>query len=332
MMRYIPGMVMVTMAVLLLVISEAAALERMTSQEMGGVTAQGGISLALDEVMVFNYISSFTIKDVGTLDSQGNPLADGYFTGGFESLFSSTMSFDLDIGASDPQGPMIFYGTVGDISGIRFSQESGETSFTYSYDDISVWNHQLSEETHLGDFSVSNAALLDASFTLFPPAGDGDCGVRMLAEFQKSIESIGFSTTDGTGDDLAISGVMIGGTFSGVALPEDNLGTAPINTATWAFDQGMFRLGIPHYESDPVGTAGHENTTLSFAIDISDAPRTLGDGSTYVAPHLVIDAPMAGSFRVQSVSSGDFDFGPMAIDGIRLYKNLIEFPGRGIGN
>ena len=51
-MRHIPGAAFAAMAVLLLFISEAAALEPMTNREMGGVTAQGGISLALDEFTI----------------------------------------------------------------------------------------------------------------------------------------------------------------------------------------------------------------------------------------------------------------------------------------
>jgi hypothetical protein len=41
---------------------------------------------------------------------------------------------------------------------------------------------------------------------------------------------------------------------------------------------------------------------------------------------------MEGSLRIESVSSKGFDLGPIAIDGLRLYKNRIEFPGRGIGH
>lgn len=330
--RHIPGAVMAVMVILIVFISEAVALERMTNQEMGEVTAQGGITLALDDVVLYNQTPSLTFWDIGTLDSQGRSLADGYLTGELEALFSANLTFDLDIGSYDPQGQLLFFGTPGDIAAIRISQESGEAGSSYSYGDIGVWNHQLSEETRLGDFSVTNATLTDSQVKLFTPVTDGSCGVMMLAEFEKSIDSIRFSTTDGNEDDLVLSGVMIGGAISGGDLPEDNHGTVSIDTSSWAFDETMFRIGIPHYEGEPVGMAGHENTTLPFAIDISNAGRAGEDGSMYVAPHLAIQAPMEGSFRIQSVSSGDFDFGPIAIDGIRLYKNLIEFPGRGIGN
>jgi hypothetical protein len=47
---------------------------------------------------------------------------------------------------------------------------------------------------------------------------------------------------------------------------------------------------------------------------------------------VAINAPIKGSIRIENISSSNFDMGPVAIDGIRLYKNVVEFPGRGIGN
>jgi hypothetical protein len=307
-------------------VPELSALEEMTNREMQEVTAQGGITLAVDDLVVFHDSSSLTFQDIGTMDSQGILLdQDGYITGSPTSLLIENRTFTLNVGSLNEDGNLIFDGSIQELGGVVLTQTGGEQITTFEFNDVKVWNHNLNQESHLGDFSISNQKVLASQFKFFSPT-DETCGIRMLAETQTTIDTINFSCQDQS-NDLVISGIMTGGTFTGVPLPDDNLGTEPIDTTSWAFGEDMFQLGIPHYENDPVGSENHENTTLPFSLDATDTPR---DGIT--TPYLLINAPMQGSVRISNISSKGFDFGPIAIDGIRLYKSIIEFPGRGIGH
>jgi hypothetical protein len=331
--RRIVRFVMLVLLVLMMNVRTVDALERMSSSEMKKVTAQGGISIAFDGLVVTSESTGFSLKDIGTLDASGNSIDDGYIIGNVLSFFIADTGFNLDIGSINGDGVLVFDGGSPEIGGINVTQVFGETRFDFEYNDIHVWNYQqaVQEETHLGSLSVDNYTTSQASLKLFPPM-DGTCGVRGLAEARYSMDTLSFSAQEGN-DDLVIAGVMKGFAFTGDPLPDDNQGTESIDTTSWDFGEGGFKIGIPHYTDDPTGTEPHENTTLPFSIDISSAPRYVSTTDTTITtPHMVIDAPMAGSIRIKSVASMGFDFGPIAIDGIRLYKNIIEFPGRGIGH
>ncbi len=307
-------------------VPDLSALEEMTNREMQEITAQGGITLAVDDLVVFHESSSLMFQDIATMDSQGILLDhNGYITGSTTALFIDNRTFTFDMGSIHNDGNLVFEDSVPEIGTFIVSQTGGEQTNLFEFNDIKVWNHDLNQETPLGDFLISNQQVLESRIKFFTPMDDS-CGIRMLAETKTSIDSMGFSC-NGQSNDLAITGIMTGGNFTGTPLPDDNLGSGPIDTASWAFGEGMFQLGIPHYEGDPLGTNSHENTTLPFSMDIVDTAR--GEITT---PYVQINIPMQGSKRISNISSQGFDYGPIAVDGIRLYKNTIEFPGRGIGN
>jgi hypothetical protein len=325
--------VMLVLLVVLTNIPGVDALERMNSSEMKMITAQGGISIAVDGLLVTSETIGLSFMGLDTMDASGNSIDDGYIIGNTRSLFIADTGFTLDIGSIHGPGDLVFDGSSPDIPGINVTQIYGETSLDFEYNDIHVWNYQqaVQGETHLGSLSVDNYTTSHTKLKLFTPMDD-ICGFRGLAEARSSMDTFSFSAQEGN-DDLVVTGVMKGFAFTGDPLPDDNLGTEPINTASWEFDGDGFRIGIPHYTDDPTGTESYENETLPFSIDISGGPRYVyTTGATITTPHMVIDAPMVGSIRIKSVASMGFDFGPVAMDGIKLYKNIIEFPGRGIGH
>ena len=277
-------------------VSPGWALEKMTLAEMNEITAQGGISLAVGGLVTTAETTGFSLKDVGTRDSSGNPMVDdGYFIANTSSLFTADTVFDIDIGSIHWDGTLVFDGTSPEIAGINIHQSFGETRLDFELNDIRVWNQGLSvpDETSMGSLLMENFSISETRVKLYTPI-DTTCGIRGLAETLWSVDSVDFLNEQGE-LNLGIAGVMLSQTIAG-DLPDDNLGTTPIDTSSWAFEEGGFRIGIPQYAADPLDVDQPlANTTLPFSIDISSAPREKSETETVTTPHLRVNAPMEGS-------------------------------------
>ncbi|MCF8026457.1 MAG: hypothetical protein K9K82_13345 [Desulfobacteraceae bacterium] len=333
----------------------APALEKLSKEEMQGLTGQAGFSLAADNAVFFYYSDAMKFQDVNTVDMTGDPLTpEGFAKFDVSALLTVDDYFDLDVGVfyreepltfddqTDPNTPDTtitreFDHPLNNTAMIFLSQQADEPQLDLSIQNISVYNHSLDAqdtevhdpqaESLIGDVDVTNARILESRGNLFPPAGDNASGIRAVGGTRMQIGSLTYANPEQT-TGLTVSDIMIGAGFTGDALPEGPSSANEMDTSTWAFDTGVFEIGRPYYfHDDPA----QEDTTLASypaSLDFSSDDTRAGDFQSYVA----INAPVRGSIRIKNVSSSNFNMGPIAIDGIRLYKNYIEFPGRGIGN
>ena len=329
----------------------APALKELSKEEMRGLTGQAGITLAADNAVFFYYSDSVKFQDVGTVDMNGTTLSpDGYVTFDVSALLTVDDLFDLGVGVFNQSEQLSFTDqtSAGEVTRyfdhplnnttmIALAHQADEPRLDLSIQNISVYNHNLDDpetevhdpqaESLLGDVDVTNARILESRANLFPPATEDASGIRGVGGARMQIESVTYANPNQTAE-FSISDIMIGAGFTGDPLPEGPSTTNDIDTTTWAFDTGVFEIGIPYYfHDDPA----QEDTTLASypaSLDFATDDTRPDDARPYMA----FNAPVRGSIRIKNISSGNFDMGPIAIDGIRLYKNFIEFPGRGIGN
>ncbi len=327
-------------AVLFIHAMPALSLEKLSNNEMQEVTGQAGISAAVDEGVMLVQTPTVTIWDAGTRDRFGNPLAvDGHISFRTKALLGINEAFALDIGmpykgetvtVTDETSPedsttRTFSHPLSDMAMVAFAQQSNEPFYTFQTQDIAVYNHGLGGMSQIGDLNLTGLNVFESRASLFPPAAG--CGIRGVAGMRGKVGVIELENPD-QGLNASFSGIMIGAAFTGDSLPEGPSASSQLDPSTWGFDEGMFELGIPYYYHDDPNQADEQLHAHPFSLDIGGDPDRPGDFQAYIA----LNAPVRGSIRIQNLSSDNFDMGPVAIDGIRLYKNVVEFPGRGIGN
>ncbi len=326
-------------AILLSIPFPVLGLEELSNSQLSRITARSGLNLEAAHGVLYLSAVGVGFKDVGTLDPWGSPLGvDGYIYGDLRGIFTLDTEFTMDIGNFLEPDPILVQDDaleglqvlrsldhpLNNIPMLFLSQTGGGIHGSFQVTDLRSWDHGSGSEAVLGDLSFSGLSLSDTSLALFATPVGG-AGIRFLASAVVTAETIRFSTLSQE-NDLLVSGLMLGNSFSGTPLPDDNLGNAPIDTASWALDSGGFNLGIPYYYNDIPGAPDLALTALPLSVDVA------GDREVGPATCLVINAPMEGALRIENVSAKGFDLGPIAIDGLMLYKNLIEFPGRGIGH
>ncbi|MEA1968247.1 MAG: hypothetical protein U9N77_08505 [Thermodesulfobacteriota bacterium] len=308
-----------------------SALEKLSDNQMHKITAQSGITAYINDAVVFYDSPDLKFKDVGTCDKNGNPFSvDGYLKFDFKALVVMDGRFDMDIGGFYEEDQLSFMDNTasGDVTrffdnplnnvGMLFLTHSGDDhSFIFQFNNIKVFDHESGNEIAMGDLELSDIKIFESRLDLFPPV-EGDCGIRFVGGTRFEMGNVKFSGTDHE-MDLTLSGIMAGSSISG----------SPDDPDSWEFDDGKFQMGLPYYYND---IPGQDDTALAsnpFSLDITYDENRLCDNKAYIA----VNAPVQGSIRIKEITThGDTSFGPMAVDGIRLYKNIIEFPGRGIGN
>ena len=342
--KYRLGLVICSM--LILSAPSIFALEKLSNTEMKSVTAQAGISIASDDVSFFVNWQAKTFRDKGTRNRFGDLLSpDGYVKFDLSSLMILNSNTIFDIGVFN-ESEMLTYNDqvredtierdfphpLNSMAMVSISRKSrGFPEALFNLNNITVYDHGYGDERTLGDVNFTDIYFFFFFFRLFPPTGDAGCGIRGLGGTRLQISSLAYENPDQeTG--ISMSNVMLGAAFTGDSLPETATSTNELDTSTWAFDEGRFQLGIPYYYHDDPETQDTELHTHPFSLDAATDENRPGDFQSYIA----INAPVRGAIRIENISSNisgtSFDMGPIAIDGIRLYKNVVEFPGRGIGN
>ncbi|MCF8026451.1 MAG: hypothetical protein K9K82_13315 [Desulfobacteraceae bacterium] len=321
----------------------AICIEELSNAEMQAVTGQAGISAAVDNVPLYLDYNGIKFQDAETIKSDGMvATTPGYVKFDVLGLLLLKNTLDLDIGVFVAQEQLSFEDQTGsdtwvtqnfdhplnDLAMIALRHGSTGPGSICNFENISVYDHDSGTETLLGALNFSAVQIHESYLHLFPPPVENGVGIRAVGGARVQISSVVYENP-AQAASVNISGIMMGAAFTGDELPEGASSTNEIDTSTWAFDTGVFELGIPYYFHD---NPDQEDTTLysyPFSLDITTDDTRSGDFQSYMA----INAPVRGAIRIKNVSfSNDSDMGPIAIDGIRMYKNYIEFPGRGIGN
>lgn len=305
--RYLPSL-MASLLVLMLSFphTASAGMTSLGDEELSSITAQSGVSIAISEGWARISYDSWYIEDTDhnvnwdtpeTGDTDGNRIEfndlvidDG--AGGYFSFASYGEPFTFDVGASPYEDDQT-------LISMRLSSHGNPRT-------LSVGNFVF-----LGR-DIGSLALNDMTergqYILLGPHGDGGCGIDF--EYGAKMDIGAFEYTynhdSATGDSqsLLVSAIHLCNNASG----------APENPAAWAFN-GTFRIG-DFEESNPA------------TFDVGSNPEV---GKTIVR----LNVPMKGSLRVENVSlvSGPdsatiSDFGPCALDGIKVHRMTIDLvPG-----
>lgn len=324
-------------AMLFLHAEAALSLEALSNKEMQAVTGQAGISAAIDEGVMVISSPVVTIRDINTKDRFGDDFTvNGHISFRTSAFLAIKEAFEFDIGmpyrdadltftdqTADGEVTRTFSHPLENLAMIALSQRSNNPTYFISKEDIAVYNHALGEMSQIGDLSMYGINALESRANFFPYGS----GLRTVAGLKAQVDGLVLENPDHQ-EIASVSGVMIGAAFNGATLPEEPSSTNELDTSTWSFAEGLFELGIPYYYHD---NPNQEDTGISsypFTLDITGDDTRSGNYQVYMA----INAPVRGSIRVKNIASNNFEMGSIAIDGIRLYKNYIEFPGRGIGN
>lgn len=289
------------------------ALSELSEDKLKRSTAQSGIGIVLDSVLIETWDNGSH-----TISNPDDP--SSYIT--FSDLHTIIR---LSAGASDTDGDGYINAMTIDLGTV---DETSSENYGQAYLDLRAldWDQKIDFEIgniniagfDVGSFSVSNWS--QPSFEFF--AGAHDCGFDLEFRTQTKIETISFNYNQT--DSLTLSGLTLCDTFTA------NTSDDPSNPSTWS-GNGMFITG-DLFNNNPMIIDIISDDNENWIIE-----RDPADGGNYTVPNprngsgfVSITTPVKGSVRMENINIGGTDFGPLAIDGINLMTH-IEFPGRGLG-
>jgi hypothetical protein len=278
----------------LMPLSLQAQMNEVSEDELSKISAQAGINVNL------GIQGNVTLGSMRISDTDHDPKHWIEFN-------NLGVSFDL---TSPVDGDHANYNTI-DIA--TLTDNNGQTRTVAAYQ---LTDHANSRNWTIGEFKFCDQPLGSITFDtsmadLANPAryvvsshvDAGTSGVDF--EYLSKYLTKDFTYTYNTnGDSLHIQGLHMSESMSG----------DPATPTSWAYN-GQFRIGDL--------TGGHIES-------VSPSPATI-DVATDTATSttaLYLNLPMKGSIRVEKVSLGASDFGPVAIDGINAHHLFIKIdPG-----
>jgi hypothetical protein len=313
-----------TLAILLIPIPALAAMLALTDNEISDISGQMGVSIVVSDVTTSISMDSFKLYDTDTgnaIELQGLTFNDGpggsYNAMYFSNVFDNTVyPLTIDVGTvASPSSP---------INGrtVLMIEEPGWEQIVY----VNA-QHVLFAGQDLGSLSINNIQMPSFDFYLSahgPGQGIGDTGQGISYEFDlpASIGSLNY-----TYNNTSISNSL---TFSGIHFAQTATGAAE-NPASWGFS-GSFQLGNLFQDQ----AATFDVFTISSMSPSNPLYDTL-NGKTVIdlgfgqTNNSTIPA-ISGSIRIADVSVGGQDLGPIAIDGIKVYRLQVYLvPGATVG-
>jgi len=138
--------------------------------------------------------------------------------------------------------------------------------------------------------------------------GPGSTGIEFeyLAQLQVQNFNYAYNNTNTSAGSLNVSGIHLSQSATG----------DPTDPTTWAFS-GPFRIGDIVGGNIPVSNDG-DTAPNPATFDVGSSP----DGTSTA---VVLNLPMQGSIRAQSVNFGGTNLGPVAIDGITVHHLIMSY-------
>lgn len=267
-----------------------AEMRTMNDDQMDTVSGQAGISISLDKAAFYDEYARIEIRDSNNTGSLVlNNVVIGSGDGwGYEF---STKDDPLKIDIIEKYGSL----TLDQDSILNISAPSWEQKMQISVGGISFCGNPI------GSLNIGQIDLNSFLFQLTPPDNDNaldymDSGIYFRYYFQSRFDSIRYNyNTQATGS-LNLQGLRFAERFNGTL-------TTP---STWA-SVGSFQIG---------GDSSETGDGRFAQIELKK------DGSA-----LVMDTslPFQGSVRMEGVTFGGTNMGPVAIDGVQVYKMSVKF-------
>lgn len=269
------------------------AITKLDDKQMKKLTAQAGISIAINNAVFYKYTSSIKINDL----NENNP--------GYIGLKNITTLTTFDTGNIDVDSD----GKMGHINIDIATPPQSEASYSNPYITLSCsdWKTQSFFKAEEIDFMGRNIGSLNITGTDFPKwnlyMGAHNSGIDFEIGFQMKINSFKYNYGDNA------NSYYFG--FSGLQIAQNFNNTDPSNPSVWTAND-KFKIG--NFEN---------NKPATFDIGIRESDNM---------PVIYLSAPMNGSVRIENLHIKDQNFGPAAIDGIKVHNLKIELPGRNLGN
>ena len=301
-----------------------AELTPMKNSELESVTGNGGFSIAVKNVQLFQYIDNFRYcaSDNGYLELQNIKAING--DNGGPALFN------YDFGSTSASGAVYYdvfeteVAPVNQWDGVPIGAGDAITR-GMSSTIVPDWDQKLAyvignvifcdpsstvinTPVDLGSMFLGNIDIPKFASYLSPRIGGN--GIDFETDFQMTIDKIGYAYNDSC-DAIELCPIYIGGSFT------DLTGDDPRFPATWKPNQatpvdfGVFQIG------DLFGDMSTLTPSNPAMIDVFEGD-VYSDGDIYGMIDLRLS--MEGSIRLQNANFDGTDFGPGAIDGIQVHR------------
>lgn len=316
--------------VLLSVQKSNAGLETIADAELDTICGQAGVSIAIKNVEIFQYIDNFTY----TCPENAFGTCEGYLS--LKNIEThnrngDTALYNYDFGSVTHSG-LIHY----DVMDCRIASEE-DWAFGTAPTQIGklmtsviapVWDQEVGyfignivfgdpNEGGVKDLGWADVGIFDLKSFRFYTAPHGS-GIDFEFDFELHIDTLtyGYQENGAGCETLAINDIHIGDTF-GFGLGTDN----PADPSTWytatGTSIGEFKIG------DIFGDFTNGIHSNPATIDATDSVPSDNGAATKHAG-VLLDLPLEGAIRFEQVKFDATDFGPGAIDGIKAHRFFIE--------
>ncbi len=306
-----------------------AGMEALADEELDTICGQAGVSIAVKNMQIFQYIDNFTY----TCPENAFGTCEGYLS--LKNIEThnrtgDTALYNYDFGSITHSGIIYF-----DIADFEVASEE-DWAFGTAPTQIQkvmttviapVWDQEVGyfignivfgdpNEGGVKDLGWADVGIFDLRSFQFYTAPHG-YGIDFEADFELHIDTItyGYQENAGVCKTLEVNDIHIGDTF-GFGLGADD----PADPTTWYTSIGTaigeFKIG------DMFGDFAngiHSNPATFDATDNSGTDTGLTKHAS-----VKLNLPLEGSIRFEQVEFDGTDFGPGAIDGIKAHRLLIE--------
>jgi hypothetical protein len=299
-----------------------AGLQELEDGELAGICGQDGITLAVKNVQIFQFIDAFTyccpenafgtcqglisLQNIKLHSRTGGP---AWFNYDFGTARTTNGVIFIDVG--DCEVEAWEFGTVAQIKKVMTRQvvPYWDQEVGYYIDSIYFGDPN---DGGVKDLGWADLGCFDLRSYQYYTAPHGD-GVDFEYDFEMHIDTLtyGYQTAATGCKTLEFNDIHIGSSFDYGLFGDD-----PTNPSTWKTDIGEFKIG------DMFGDAANGIYSNPATIDAVD--RIQSDTGIIKHAAVWLNLPLQGSVRFEQAEFGGVDFGPGAIDGIHSHRMMIE--------
>ncbi|MGB9498832.1 MAG: DUF6160 family protein [Dissulfuribacterales bacterium] len=324
----------ITLCAICLFLFPSILMAELAPLEDGGleqICGAGGISIAVKNVQVFNYIDTYRYcaSDNGYLEFNNIKIHDG--AGGPYLL-------NYDFGTVTDSGIMYLdvfetsVAPVNDWSGVPIGSGDaitrGMTSLivpnwdqkiAYTISDFIFCDPTSTVVAGPVDLGQIDIGVVDIpSFSIFTSPRIGGSGFDWESDFQMTVDKFSYAYQIDPANPLNFKSLFFENNYFGASFA-DLAGDDPRFPSTWKpnnnTDFGQFKIG------DLFGDISTDTPSNPASFDVGEGD-IYGTGTIYGLTDLRLS--MQGSIRFESAQFDTTDFGPGAIDGINVHRLELQ--------
>lgn len=303
--------------------SSYAELTPLENTELEQICGNGGFSMAIKNVQIFEYIDKFrySASDNGYLELDNIKVNDG--SGGafhlnydFGTQVTRSGAIYFDVGEPQVASEFGFGTAVTSISRGMISIQAPvwDQDITYTVSNFIIDDPNTLGAVDLGELELGPIKMPSFAYFYSPPVNE-QSGLAWENDFQLIIDHATFlykidNITPSNGEKITLSKLYMGNNFTTGSSDND-----PRFPSHWApnngGDIGQFKIG------DLFGDVATNTPSNPARFDVTEGDFR-NTGTIYGG--VILNTPLIGSIRFEDVQFGATDFGPGAIDGIHAYR------------